>query len=93
MAMTSCFLCGTEIEEKGIHFRGQVFCGDECCEEYEARFAAKGGPGAEDLEDSEAADGFEGTNEADVTPDYDEDDPTMEKRPDDDDFDIELDDF
>ena len=48
-----CNQCGSEIEEKGIHFRGHIFCCDECCEEYEADFQSKDEPELEELEDPE----------------------------------------
>ena len=50
MEFNSCAQCGVDIESKGIHFRGQVFCSDECCEDYEALMADKGEPGLEELE-------------------------------------------
>ena len=49
MDFTVCTQCGVEIESKGIHFRGHVFCSDECCEEYEADFADKDEPVIDEL--------------------------------------------
>ena len=84
-----CNQCGAEIEEKGIHFRGHVFCSDECCEEYEKDFQDKDEPELEKLEESnldeENFDNDLGYQDKDS---YDEDaDPLG------DDFDIKPEDF
>jgi len=50
MDFSACAQCGLEIESKGIHFRGQVFCRDECCEEYVTLMEAKGEPELAELE-------------------------------------------
>ncbi len=92
MEFNHCVQCGTEIEGKGIQFRGQTFCGDECCEEFEAEFAASGEPGAEDLKDEVLADGDLDDDLDEGGLGYREDDPSDDERPDDD-FDIEPDDF
>ena len=84
MDFSVCTQCGTEIENKGIHFRGRTFCCDECCEEFEEEFAKKGEPVLAEL----------------VDPDFEEDDLGYRNDDDeeelldvDDDFDIKLDDF
>ena len=84
MDFSVCTQCGVDIESKGIHFRNHVFCSDECCEEFDAEFAAKGGPVIEELVDEdlipeELDDGL-GYRDGD-----DDDDPL------DDDFDFKLD--
>ncbi len=89
MDFSVCTQCGVEIESKGIHFRGHVFCSDECCEEYEAEFADKDEPAIDELVDEDLASeefdenlGYRDGNESDS---LDEDD--------DDDFDIKPEDF
>jgi hypothetical protein len=53
MDFTVCTQCGVEIESKGIHFRGHVFCRDECCEEYDKEFAEKDEPIIDELIDDD----------------------------------------
>jgi len=89
MDFTVCTQCGVEIESKGIHFRGHVFCSDECCEEYEAEFADKDEPVIDelmkdDLESEELGDNV-GYRDGDESDSLDEQD--------DDDFDIKPEDF
>ena len=55
MELTVCHQCSAEIEGKGIHFRGYVFCSDECCEEFEEAFADREEPDLDDLEDDISA--------------------------------------
>jgi hypothetical protein len=81
MEFKSCAKCGMEIEGKGITFRGNVFCTDECCEEFEAEFAVKGGPDEDDLDEDDFDEDFD---EDDFDEDDDEDDLGYR---DDDDFD------
>ena len=86
MEFTACCQCGKEIEGKGIHFRGRSFCGDECCEEFEAEFAEGSEPDAMDLSG-------DGTAE-DLDDDLGyRDGPVEEEDALDDDFDIKPDDF
>ena len=86
MEISACGQCGKEIEGKGIHFRGRSFCGDECCEEFEAEFAEGSEPAAMDLSgDGAAEDDDEGLGYRDPP---DEEDDNF-----DDDFDIKPDDF
>jgi hypothetical protein len=87
MDFNVCAQCGIEIEDKGIHYRGQVFCSDECCEEFEEEFSSSDEPDIEDLDE-----------EADT--DFDEDDLGYRDEVDttkddllDDDFDISPEDF
>jgi hypothetical protein len=87
MDFTVCTQCGVEIESKGIHFRGHVFCSDECCEEYEAEFADKDEPVIDelmedDLESEEIEDNL-GYRDGDESDSLDDDDE----------FDIKLEDF
>jgi hypothetical protein len=87
MDFTVCAQCGVEIESKGIHFRGHVFCSDECCEEYEAEFADKDEPVIDelmedDLESEEIEDNL-GYRDGDESDSLDDDDQ----------FDIKLEDF
>ena len=87
MDFTVCTQCGVEIGSKGIHFRGHVFCRDECCEEYEAEFADKGGPVIDELMDEDLA-----------SEDFDEDlgyrdGDELDPLDDNDEFDIKLEDF
>ena len=95
MDFSTCVRCGTEIEGKGIHFRGKTFCGDECCEEYEAEHVAKGEPGADDLTDKNVAD--ENLEELDLGDDrlgyQDEEDAETSKFDEEDDYNIKPDDF
>ena len=84
MDFSICAKCGVEIENKGIHFRNHFFCGDECCENFDAEFADKGEPVIDELLDD------------DLDPEeLDED--ALEFRDDDlddaDDFDFKLEDF
>ena len=87
MDFTVCTQCGVEIGSKGIHFRGHVFCSDECCEEYEAEFADKDEPVIDELmEDdlgSEELDDNLGYRDGDESDSLDHDDE----------FDIKLEDF
>ncbi len=87
MDFSVCAQCGAEIESKGIHFRNNVFCSDECCEEYETEFAAKDEPVIDELvdEDSESEDLDEdlGYRDGDESDSLDDDD----------DFDIKPEDF
>jgi hypothetical protein len=84
MDFSVCTQCGVGIESKGIHFRNHVFCSDECCEEYDAEFAAKGEPVIEELVDEDLIpeDLEDDLGYRDVD---DDDDPL------DDDFDFKLD--
>lgn len=86
-----CTQCGAEIEDSGIQFRGQVFCSDECCEEYETDFQAKDEPEIDELDPDD--DEIEALDE-----DLDEDLGYREKENYDedlldDDFDIKPEDF
>lgn len=89
MELNVCAQCGVEIESKGIHFRGKIFCGDECCEEFEAELVDKGGPEMEDFAD----DDFEPEDLGDELGyrNGDDDDDLLDD--DDDDYKIEPDDF
>jgi hypothetical protein len=92
MEFNHCVQCGTEIDSKGIQFRGQTFCGDECCEEFEAEFAVTGEPGAADLVNEALADAEIDDDLDEENLGYREDDPSDRERPNDD-FDIESGDF
>ena len=86
MDFSVCTKCGAEIESKGIHFRNNVFCSDECCEEFEAEAADKSEPVIAELvdDDLELDDDDLGYRDGDGDDDAD---------PLDDDFDIKPDDF
>ena len=51
-----CAQCGKEIEEQGVLFKRQNFCGDECCEEFEALMLAVEEPALADLHEDAALD-------------------------------------
>ena len=89
MDFSVCTQCGVEIESKGIHFRGHVFCSDECCEEYEAEFADKDEPAIDELVDEDLA-----SEEFDDNLGYrDGHEPESLDEHDDDDFNIKPEDF
>ena len=88
MEFKSCAQCGTEIEGKGISFRSHAFCSDECCEEFEAEFAAKGGPDDDDLDEDDFDEDFD---EDDFDEDFEEEDDLGYR--DDDDMDDDDDDY
>jgi len=89
MDFTVCTQCGVEIESKGIHFRGHVFCSDECCEEYEAEFADKDEPVIDELMKDDL-----GSEELDDNLGYrDGDDSGSLDDDEDDEFDIKPEDF
>jgi hypothetical protein len=88
MNLKQCAQCGVGIEIKGIQFRGKTFCGDECCEKFDASFADGGAPGLDDFDD--------GLDDED----FDEDDlgikdvvVVAKNRDNDDDFEIDPNDF
>jgi len=84
-----CNQCGAEIEEKGIHFHGHVFCCDECCEDFDTAFQEKDEPELEELAEVEVE---EEEFESDL--DYqDKDEFEEDADPLDDDFDIKPEDF
>jgi hypothetical protein len=90
MEITQCTYCGIEIEGKGIQFRGKAFCGDECCEEFEAEFIARGEPKLDELAEDELDDvDFEDDGLGFV----EEVDVVSKEFGDDDDFAINPDDF
>jgi hypothetical protein len=78
MDFNTCAQCGVEIDGQGIHYRGRSFCSDECCEEFEADFAADDEPdeaalSADDVDDLDDDDlGYR--NGDDVEDEYDDDD-------------------
>ena len=87
MDCSVCTQCGIEIEGKGIHYRDQVFCSDECCEEFDEEFVSSGEPDLKDLEEE-------------VDPDFDDEDLGYRDEEDsedddflDDDFDLNPEDF
>lgn len=53
MDIQVCVQCGVEIDGKGVRFQDRVFCGDECCDEFEEEYSVAGVPLPEDLEDEE----------------------------------------
>jgi len=87
MDFNVCAQCGAEIESKGIHFRKNFFCSDECCEEFEAEFAKKIEPVIDELDDANLE------LDDDDTLGYRDDDDEDEDDPLDDDFDIDPDSF
>lgn len=89
MEFNACAQCGIEIESKGIHYRSRVFCGDECCEDFESRMADKGEPKLDELENDDLDP--EDLDEDLGYLDGDDDDELLDD--DDDDFKIELEDF
>ena len=97
MKPKTCTHCAAEIEGKPVSYRGHVFCSDECCEEYDEVFAAKGGPADDDLDDDldkDLADeefDEDDFDDEDVGYKDDEDDDDLDF--DDDDYDIKPDDF
>ncbi len=86
MDFKTCSQCGIEIEGKGIHFRDRVFCSDECCEEFEVEFAARGVPDLKELDEEV---------DSDLNNDlgYQEEEPAEKDNFLDDDFDINPEDF
>ncbi len=96
MDFSKCKQCGIEIEGKGIQFRGQSFCGEECCEVFEEKNMVVDEPdfGALEEEDLELESFDDEGDEEGLG--YDSD-PTEEKRrsplDEDDDFEIDPDDF
>ena len=87
-----CKQCGKEIEGNGVLFRGKVFCGDECCDEYDDEFSSRDIPSLEDLN--------EDLKEEDESPLADtqedlgyRDGDDLDDDLDDDDFNISNDDF
>ena len=90
MEVTQCAQCGVEIETKGIQFRGKTFCGDECCEKFDASLADGGAPGVDDFDDGLDDEDFD--EEKLGYQDEGEDD-AVKDRDDDDDFEIDPGDF
>ena len=88
MEFKSCSHCGKEIEGPGILFRGQSFCGDECCDEFEEELSNKGIPSLVDLDENEDDSELEGDDDLGYREDSDPDDSV-----DDDDFAINENDF
>ena len=86
MDFSVCAQCGIEIEGKGIHFRDQVFCSDECCEEFEDEFSASGEPELEELDEDLESD----FSEEDLG--YSDEDDSQDEYLDDD-YDIKPEDF
>ncbi len=87
MDITLCAQCGMEIENTGLQFRGRTFCGDECCEQFEKKFADTSEPGLaelkdEDLEivddDAEEGVGYRGDDDDSEGQDFDDDDFAIE---------------
>ncbi len=85
MEPLTCAHCGAGVEGEGIRHRRRLFCGDECCDQFEEGFLSHGGPDAKDLEegDDSSADLFEDESVAD-----DDDDDVLDE----DALDDELDD-
>ena len=50
MEILTCDQCGTLVEGAGIRHRRRLFCGDECCEEFEDRIVDHVEPDAVELE-------------------------------------------
>lgn len=92
MELTQCAQCGVEIETKGIQFRGKTFCGDECCEKFDADFADGGGPGVDDFDDGLDDEDFDEKNLGYQGEDEEEDE-AVKHRDDDDEFEIDPNDF
>jgi len=90
MELTQCAQCGVEIEIKGIQFRGKTFCGDECCEKFDAAFTNGGTPGVEDLDDGLDDEDFD---EEKLGYQDEDEDETVKHRDDDDSFEIDPNDF
>jgi len=88
MEINACAQCGLEIESKGIHFRGKVFCSDECCEEFEAEMADNGDPDMDDLDDD-----FDPDDLGEELGYREDDDDDEDDLLDDDDYEIDPDDF
>ncbi len=90
MEFAKCAQCGAEIETQGIQFRGKTFCGDECCEKFDASLANGGGPGVADFDDGLDDEDFDAEDE-DLG--YQDEEEVAKHRDDDDDFEIDPDDF
>lgn len=88
MEFTQCAQCGVDIETKGIQFRGKAFCGDECCQKFDEKFADGGKPGVDDFDDGLDDEDFD---EDDT--EYQDEGEAVKHRDDDDDFEIGPDDF
>lgn len=94
MEIVVCAQCGVEIESKGLHFRGRVFCGDECCEEFEEQFSATNEPNGMELEDDGLdEDALDATDLEAADLGYREEDFGDSDDLSDDDFDINPEDF
>ncbi len=74
MSQAFCSHCGGEIEGVGIRHRGHLFCGDECCDSFEAEFVSRGVPGADELAD----DDFEDDEEFELEDEDFEDDDDLD---------------
>jgi hypothetical protein len=88
MEFTQCAQCGVDIEIKGIQFRGKAFCGDECCQKFDEKFADGVKPGVDDFDDGLDDEDFD---EDDI--EYQDEGEVAKHRDDDDDFEIGPDDF
>lgn len=49
MDSIKCTQCGVEIEGRGVHYQGNHFCSDECCEEFDIEMVSNSEPQVEDL--------------------------------------------
>lgn len=87
MDFSVCSQCGKEIEGKGIHYKDNTFCSDECCEEFEVEMTASEEPGLDELDESLDP----GFSEDDLG--YQEDDDNASEKYLDDDYDINPEDF
>ena len=77
MEILTCNQCGALVEGAGIRHRRRLFCGDECCEEFEDRIVDHVEPDAVELEKADvlADDGlFEAEYLEDRNDDNDDDD-------------------
>ena len=88
MDLSVCAQCGVEIEGEGIRFRGRSFCGDECCEEFEAGVDVDEEPDPAELENEDFTD-----DDLDEDLGYRDDAEEEFDEGDDDDFAIDPDDF
>ncbi len=56
MDFDACSQCGKKIEGQGVQFRGRVFCGDVCCDEFEEELLAKDELEMEEIDELEVLD-------------------------------------
>ena len=77
MSVNMCAWCGAEITNEGVGYQNQLFCSDECCEEYQDDLVKNGEPNPEDLEkdfNADDLDNYDFGDDDELLDDDDEDD-------------------